>query len=216
MNNEITRLREQLVELSKDPIETRKLLDKLSEEEINYANIKSHFHVGEKDIEETKDFDHYVVHRVKNGYLLHYRCGYSILVDDKVASTCSALQMLMEGIPTEVKDEDERKAYEAALSAIEMVFRLPMFVFSNNNVTFTAAEVGLRYLLYLQNNGEVPTPESENEEYDKFILQMNEILENFATGLEKEGKEYEKRMGYGETERESESTGKGEGESKEA
>lgn len=212
MNNEITRLREQLVELSKDPIETRKLLDKLEEEEINDANIKSHFHVGEKDIEETKDFDHYVVHRTKNGYLLHYRGGYSILVDDKVASACSAMQMLMEGIPTEVKDEEERQAYEAALSAIEMVFRLPMFVFSNNNVTFTAAEVGLRYLLYLQNNGEVPTPESENAEYDKFIMQMNEMLENFASGLEKEGKEYEKRMGYGETERESESTGKGEGE----
>ena len=50
MNYEIIKLRERLVELSNDPIETRKLLDKLTEAEIDKEIAECQFHVGKKDI----------------------------------------------------------------------------------------------------------------------------------------------------------------------
>ena len=211
MNDAIVKLREQLVALSKDPIGTRNLLDKLADEEILQANAESPFHVGEKDIEQTKDYDFYKVCKVKNGYLLQYKGGYSILVNDNLLSPCSALQSLLDGVPKDVKDESEKEDYEIANLAIEGVFRLPMYVFSNPAVMFTLAEIGLKYQLLLQQMSEVPAPDSDNPEFDKFIVQMNELLENLATGLEKEGKEYEKRMGYG---KEEQSSGKTENESK--
>ena len=82
------------------------------------------------------------------------------------------------------------------LSAAEMVFRLPMFVLSHEATTLNIATMGLMYMNLLQKMGEVPTEESDNPEYDKALVQMNKLMENFAAGLEKEGKEYEKRMGY--------------------
>jgi hypothetical protein len=63
----------------------------------------------------------------------------------------------------------------------------------------------------------VPTDETENPEYDKFLLQMNEMLDNFATGLEKEGKEYERRNSINvEKEVKTESEGESEGSDKQA
>lgn len=200
MTDFIIKIREHLVELSKDPIETRKLLDQLTEEEIDNANILSPFHVGEKDIEETKDLEFAKVHKTKNGYLLHYHGGYSVLVDERLKCTYGAVQMLMDGkldpLPEGLTQED----IETWNSAVEMIFRLPMFIFSNFDATITIAEIATRYMLLLQKMGEVPTPDTENPEYDKFIIGLNELMENFATGLEKESQEYEKRMGYGEQE----------------
>lgn len=185
MTDGIIELRERLVELSTDPIETRELLDKLTEEEIDQANIKSPFHVGEKDILETKDLEFAKVHKTKNGYLLHYHGGYSILVDDKNITTASALQSLLDGVDSKMSDE-EKESIELANSAIETIFRLPMFIFSHPLSTYTVAEIGVRYMLLLQELGEIPTDETENPAYDKFIVQMNELMENFAKGLENE------------------------------
>lgn len=185
MTDEIIKLRERLVELSTDPIETRKLLDKLTENEIEQANIHSPFHVGEKDIIETKDLEFAKVHKTKNGYLLQYHGGYSILVDDKNISTASALQSLLDGIDSNMTEE-EKESIKLANNAIETIFRLPMFVFSHPLTTYTVAEIGVRYMLLLQELGEVPTDETENPAYDKFIVQMNELMENFAKGLENE------------------------------
>lgn len=199
MTDSIIQLREKLVELSKDPIETRKLLDQLTEEEIDNANIQSPFHVGEKDIIETKDLEYAKVHRLINGYLLHYHGGYSVLVDEKLLTTCQALEMLKNGVPENMEHQEDKEALTLANTAVETIFRLPMFAFSNEVVTYSIAEIATRYLLLLQKMGEVPTAETENPEFDKFILQINDFMENFAAGLEKEGKEYEKRMGYGES-----------------
>jgi hypothetical protein len=205
MKDSIIKLREQLVGLSKDPIETRKLLDQLTEEEIDNANIQSPFHVGEKDILETKDLEYAKVHRLRNGYLLHYHGGYSVLVDEKLITTCQALEMLKNGVPENMEHQEDKEALTLANTAIETIFRLPMFVFSNEVVLYSIAEIATRYLLLLQKMGEVPTAETENPEFDKFILQINDFMENFAAGLEKEGKEYEKRMGYGKGKEESDS-----------
>ena len=214
MTDSIIQLRERLVELSKDPIETRKLLDQLTEEEVENDNIHSKFHVGEKDILETKDLNIATVSKTKKGYLLNYYGGYSVLVDDKLISTSGALQSLIDGVPSNVTDPKEKESIELSNTAIEMLFRLPMFVFSNGETTFRIAEIATRYLLLLQKMGEVPTPETENPEYDKFIMSLNELMENFATGLEKEGLEYEKRMGYGKEQIESQGKNQGEGEGK--
>lgn len=205
MTDSIIQLREKLVELSKDPIETRKLLDQLTEEEIDNANILSPFHVGEKDIVETKDLEYAKVHKLKNGYLLHYHGGYSVLIDEKLISAGDAIQMLIDGIPAGPVEPEEKEAIEMTMDAIETIFRLPMFVFSNEIVTFSIAEIATRYILLLQKMGEVPTAETENPEFDKFILQINDFMENFAAGLEKEGKEYEKRMSHGKWKEESNS-----------
>lgn len=205
MTDSIIQLREKLVELSKDPIETRKLLDQLTEEEIDNANILSPFHVGEKDIVETKDLEYAKVHKLKNGYLLHYHGGYSVLIDEKLISAGDAIQMLIDGIPAGPVEPEEKEAIEMTMDAIETIFRLPMFVFSNEIVTFSIAEIATRYILLLQKMGEVPTAETENPEFDKFILQINDFMENFAAGLEKEGKEYEKRMSHGKWKEESSS-----------
>ena len=195
MTDEIVKLREQLVELSKDPIETRKLLDRLTEAEIDQANIESPFHVGKKDIEATKDLEVGKLHKTRNGYCLHYHGGYSILVDEKMLSTASALQQIMDGVPEDITDKDEKDGVEIMLSAAEQIFRLPIYVFSNPVVTLNLATMGLMYQNLLQTMGEVPTEETENPEYDKFIVQLNDMMSNFATALEKEGKEYEKRNG---------------------
>lgn len=214
MTDSIIQLREKLVELSKDPIETRKLLDQLTEEEIDNANILSPFHVGEKDIVETKDLEYAKVHKLKNGYLLHYHGGYSVLIDEKLISAGDAIQMLIDGIPAGTVEPEEKEAIEMTMDAIETIFRLPMFVFSNEIVTFSIAEIATRYILLLQKMGEVPTAETENPEFDKFILQINDFMENFAAGLEKEGKEYEKRMGYGKEQIEGQGENQGQGEGK--
>lgn len=211
MNDEIIKIRERLVELSSDPIETRNLLDKLTEEEINQANIKSPFHVGENDIEDEKDLEFAKVCRTKKGYLIQYKGGYSILVNNKLLTPCMAIQSLIDGVPIDVTDKEEREAIELSNTAIEMIFRLPMFVFSNGMVMFNIAEMATRYLMLMQNMGEVPTEETENPEYDKFLGQMNDLMENFAAGMEKEEKEYAKRLGYGKEEK-SDSQGKSEAE----
>lgn len=218
MTDEIIRLREELVGLSSDPIKTRELLDKLTEEEIFQHDIESPFHVGKNDIEETKDLEVGKLHKTKNGYLLHYHGGFSVLVDEKLMSTATALQQIMEGVPSVITEKDEREGVEMVLSAAEQVFRLPMYVFSNTPTMLNIATIGLMYQNYLQKMGSVPTEETENPEYDKFLLQINELLDNFAAGLEKEGKEYERRNGitHGKEEEQTESKGEGEGSDKQA
>lgn len=212
MTDEIIRLREELVGLSSDPIKTRELLDKLTEEEILQHDIESPFHVGKNDIEETKDLNVGKLHKTRNGYLLHYHGGFSVLVDEKLMSTASTLQQIMEGVPSDITDKDEREGVEIVLSAAEQVFRLPMYVFSNIPTMLNIATMGLMYQNLLQKIGSVPTAETENPEYDKFLLQMSELLDNFAAGLEKEGKEYERRNGTNvEKEVKTESEGEGEG-----
>lgn len=219
MNDKIIELREKLVELSKDPIETRKLLDQLAEAEIDQNNVESPFHVGKKDIEETKDLEVGKLHKTKNGYCLHYYGGFSVLVDEKLMSTAAALQEIMDGVPSDITDKDEKEGVELMLSAAEQIFRLPMYVFSNPAVMLNLAAMGLMYQNLLQKMSEVPTEETENPEYDKFLLQMNEMMDNFAKGLEKEGIEYEKRNGIknGESKEQAdkgESESKGEGKAK--
>ena len=186
MNDEIIRLREELVGLSSDPIKTRELLDKLEGEVLWENHLESPIHIGKKDIKDEKDFDFYKVSKAGDGrYLLHYKGGYTVLADERLLTTCSALELLMED-----KSSEEE---ELAKSAVELIFRLPLFVFSHPETTYAIATIATKYLLYLQEKGEVPTEETENPEYDKFIQQMNELMENFAIGLEKEGLEYEKR-----------------------
>lgn len=206
MNDEIIRIREEVVGLSSDPIKTRELLDKLTEEEILQHDIESLYHIGKSDIEVEQDYDFYKVCKTRNGYLIHYKGGYTVHVDDNMLTTCSALEMLM--------GEENDDATELAKSAIETMFRLPLFIFSNPEATYTIATIATKYLIYLQEKGEVPTEETENPEYDKFLLQMNELLDNFAAGLEKEGKEYERRnlSSNGEKEREIEGESQGQGE----
>lgn len=218
MNEEIIRIREELVCLSSDPIKTRELLDKLTEEEILQHDIESPFHVGKNDIEETKDLEVGKLHKTKNGYLLHYHGGFTVLVDEKLISTASALQQIMEGVPSDITDKEEREGVEMVLSAAEQVFRLPMYVFSNTPTMLNIATIGLMYQNHLQKMGSVPTEETENPEYDKFLLQMNEMLDNFAAGLEKEGLEYEKRNGINHDKEEvkTESEGESEGSDKQA
>ena len=195
MNEEIIKIRERLVELSKDPIETRELLDKLTYEEIARHDADCPLIVTKNDIQETKDGEFYKLHKTRNGYMLHYHGGYSVLVDDKLLSTASALQQIMDGVPDDITDKEEREGVEMMLSAAEMVFRLPMFVLSHPVTTINIATIGLMYMNLLQKMGEVPTEETANPEYDQAISMMNEIMEKLAAGLEKEGKEYEKRMG---------------------
>lgn len=216
MTEEIIKLREELVGLSSDPIKTRELLDKLTEEEILQHDIECPFHIGKDDIEETKDLEVGKLHKTRNGYLLHYHGGFSVLVDEKLMSTASALQQIMEGIPSDITDKEEREGVEIVLSAAEQVFRLPMYVFSNTPTMLNIATMGLMYQNLLQKMGGVPTADTENPEYDKFILQMNDLLDNFAAGLEKEGLEYEKRNGIGNGTKEIETEGEGQGEDKQA
>lgn len=208
MSDEIIKIRERLVELSKDPIETRELLDKLTYEEIAQHDAECPLIVTKNDIQETKDGEVYKLHKTRNGYLLHYHGGYDVLVDDKLISTASTLQQIMDGVPSDITDNEERENVEMMLSASEMIFRLPMFVLSHPSTTLNIATMGVMYINLLQKLGEVPTAETDNPEYDKALIQMNEFMENFAAGLEKEGKEYERRMGYGETETKSQSEGK--------
>lgn len=218
MSDEIIRIREELVGLSSDPIKTRELLDKLTEEEILQHDIESPFHVGKNDIEETKDLEVGKLHKTRNGYLLHYHGGFSVLVDEKLMSTASALQQIMEGVSSDITDKEEREGVEMMLNAAEQVFRLPMYVFSNTPTMLNIATMGLMYQNLLQKMGSVPTAETENPEYDKFLLQMNELLDNFAAGLEKEGKEYEKRNGKNHVKEEikTKSEGESEGSDKQA
>lgn len=213
MTDEIIRLREELVGLSSDPIKTRELLDKLTEEEIFQHDIESPFHVGKNDIEGTKDLEVGKLHKTRDGYLLHYHGGYTVLVDEKLMSTATALQQIMEGVPSDVTDKEEREGVEMVLSAAEQVFRLPMYVFSNPPTMLNIATIGLMYQYLLQKMGSVPTDETENPEYDKYILQINEFLENAAIGIEKQGKEWERRNGInnGKEEIKTESEGEGEG-----
>lgn len=217
MKDEIIKIRERLVELSKDPIETRELLDKLTYEEIAQHDAECPLIVTKNDIEKTKDGEVYKLHKTRNGYLLHYHGGYDVLVDDKLISTASALQQIMDGVPSDANDVvnpetgmSEKDGIELMLSAAEMVFRLPMFVLSHEITTLNIATMGTMYINLLQKLGEVPTAETDNPEYDQAIIQMSEFMENFAKGLEKEGKEYERRMGYGESKTKNE----GEGQSK--
>lgn len=218
MNEEIIRLREELVGLSSDPIKTKELLDKLTEEEISQHDIESPLHVGKNDIEETKDGEIYKLHKTRNGYLLHYHGGYTVLVDEKLYSTATTLQQIMDGVPSDITDNEERENIELVLSAAEQIFRLPMYVFSHPETMFNIASMGLMYQSLLQKMGTVPTQETENDEYDKFLLQMNEMLDNFAAGLEKEGLEYEKRNGINHDKEEvkTESEGESEGSDKQA
>lgn len=195
MNDDIIKIRERLVELSTDPIETRSLLDKLTEEEIAQHDTECPLLVTKNDIQETKDGEFYKLHKTRNGYLLHYHGGYDVLVDEKLLSTASALQQIMDGVPSDITDKEEREGVEMMLSAAELIFRLPMFVLSHPMTTVNIATMGIMYMNLLQKMGEVPTEETENPEYDKALVQMNQLMENFAAGLEKEGKEYERRMG---------------------
>jgi hypothetical protein len=215
MTDEIIKLREHLVELSTNPIETRELLDKLTYEEIAQHDAECPIIVTKNDIAQTKYGNAYKLHKTRNGYLLQYYGGYSVLVDDKLMSTASALQQIMDGVPADASDEvnqetgmSEKDGIELMLSAVEMVFRLPMFVLSHEITTLNIATMGTMYINLLQKIGEVPTAETDNPEYDKALTQMSEFMDNFAAGLEKEGKEYERRMGYGETETKSQSESK--------
>lgn len=215
MSDEIIKIRERLVELSKDPIETRELLDKLTYEEIAQHDADCPIIVTKNDITQTKNGNAYKLHKTRNGYLLQYYGGYSVLVDDKLMSTASALQQIMDGVPADASNEvnqetgmSEKDGIELMLSAAEMIFRLPMYVLSHEITTLNIATMGTMYISLLQKLGEVPTAETDNPEYDKALAQMSEFMENFAAGLEKEGKEYERRMGYGERETKSQSESK--------
>ena len=157
MTDEIIKIRERLVELSTDPIETRELLDKLTSEEIEKHDAECPLIVTKNDITETKDGEFYKLHKTRNGYLLHYHGGYDVLVDDKLLSTASALQQIMDGVPSDITDNEERESVELMLSAAELIFRLPMFVLSHPVTTLNIATLGIMYMNLLQKMGEVPT-----------------------------------------------------------
>lgn len=220
MTDEIIRLREELVGLSSDPIKTRELLDKLTEEEIFQHDLECPFIVTKNDIEEEKDIigeSGQVVgkfYKTKGGHCVHYYGGLTTYIDERLQSTSSVLEQLMEGVPQDITDKEEKESVEMVYSAAEQIFRLPMYVFLDNPTMLNVATLGLMLQNYWYKKGEVPTEETENPEYDKFLLQMSEMLENFATGLEKEGKEWEKRNGIdnGKEEIKTESEGEGEGE----
>lgn len=224
MNDEIIRLREELVGLSSDPIKTRELLDKLTEEEIFQHDIESPFHVGKNDIEETKGIigesgqEIGKFYRTRNGHCVHYYGGCTTLIDSRLQSADGVIEQLMDGVPSDVTNKEERELDELIYSAAEQIFRLPMYVFLDNPTMLNVATLGLMLQNHWYKKGEVPTEETENPEYDKFILQMNEMMENFAAGLEKEGREYEKRNGInnGKGEIKTESEGESEGSDKQA
>lgn len=206
MNEEIVRLREELVALSTDPMKTRSLLDKLAVEENDEHDLGAKFLVREDDIVETLDKEVYVVYKTKSGYVLHYRGGYTINIDQRMRNAYDTVGILFE------KGTDE--GTEMAKLAVETVFRLPIFIFSSPESTYTIAEIGVRYMELVQKLGEIPTEETENPEYDKFLVGINELMENLAAGLKKEGLEYEKRMGISHGESESKGEGQNEGEGK--
>ena len=215
MSDEIIKIRERLVELSKDPIETRELLDRLTYEEIARHDAECPLIVTKNEIEETKDGDVYKLQRTRNGYLLQYYGGYSIFVDNRLILPSSALQQIMDGVPASASDKvipeigfSEKQSIQIMLEAAELMFRLPMIVLSNEAVYLNIATMVQMYKGLMQRIGEVPTAETDNPEYDKALAQMLEFMDNFAAGLKKEGKEYERRMGYVKTETESQSEGK--------
>lgn len=224
MTDEIIRIREELVGLSSDPIKTRELLDKLTEEEIFQHDIESPFHVGKNDIEETKDIigesgqEIGKFYRTRNGHCVHYYGGLTTYIDERLQSTSTVLEQLMEGVPKDITDMEEKESVEMVYSAAEQIFRLPMYVFLDNPTMLNVATFGLMLQNYWYKKGEVPTDDTENPEYDKFLLQMNQLLDNFAAGLEKEGKEYERRNGInnGEGKIKTESEGESEDSDKQA
>lgn len=217
--DEIVSLREQIIKLSNDANETRNLLDKLTEAEIDRATSNAFYYVNENSVIETKDFESYSISQLTNGYCIRYKGGYNVFVNNNFELTAGALQMLMQSKPTQLNTIEEtnditelsEEGYmNLANSAIEMIFRLPLFVLSNVPTTFNIATMATMYMNLLQTKGEVPTEDTENPEYDKFLMQMNEMLENFAEGLRKEGEDYERRNGISH---EKESENKGENES---
>lgn len=224
MTEEIIRLREELVVLSSDPIKTRELLDKLTEEEIFQHDIESPYHVSKNDIEEEKDIvgeSGQVVgkyYRTNGGYCVHYYGGLTTYIDSRLQNTAGLVEQLMEGVPQDIADENGKESVEMVYSAAEQIFRLPMYVFLNMPTMLNVATMGLMLQNYLHQKGDVLMEETENPEYDKFLLQMNELLDNFAAGLEKEGKEYEKRNGLnnGEERKKAEGKGKDQSEREEA
>lgn len=195
MNNDIVDVRERIVALSTDPAETRALLDRLTDLEVAAAVSESTVHVGKDDVVETKELNGARLHRTKTGFLLHNYGGYDVVVDERMVGTCSALQMLMEGTAAEIPDGLTAEDVEEWNIAVEMVFRLPMFVFGSVETTMFISESAYRYLMFLQKVSEVPTPDSENPEYDRFVAGLSSLFEDLAKGIERQGKEYEERMG---------------------
>lgn len=206
MKDLIIKLREELVKLSSNPIKTRELLDQLTAEEIERHDSEAHYLVGKNDIVETKDFDFFAVYKTRKGYALRYKGGYNIFVDSKLnlRMPCEMLEYLM----TDSENEEDK----LTKTAVEMIFRLPLFIFSHADTMFTIATMATQYLILLQKKSAVPTKDTENKEFDEFIFQLNEWAEKLAIALEKEGKEYERRMGYAEVKEESESQNESQGE----
>lgn len=208
MKEEIVKLREELVANSKDEMLCRSLLDKLSEAVCDEHDKEHLFVIRKGEVEEKKDLDFMAIYKLHGGSVVRFKGGMDVYLDNKIISAQQAIDLFMQKMP---EDEKERETVEAAQMAVRYIFQLPMFVFSSPETTYGIAEMATRYMLYLQRMGQVPVAETDNPEYDKFILQINEMVENFSKGLEEQGLEYERRMGYGKkSESESKDNGKAE------
>jgi len=192
--DKITDLRAQIVALSKDPEQTKKLLDQLSNAVCEDMEEKSEVLVKKSDIVEQKNFTSHRVIETKTGHVIHYKGGYTVIVDNKLLNATEMVSLMMHG-PEKGLSKEDKDATLVAINAIDTIFRLPIFVFTNPNTTYTIAEVATRYMILLQDMGQVPTEDNPNPEYDAFLKGIAELVDKFAEGLEKEGREYEKSVG---------------------
>lgn len=194
MNEEIVKIRTKIVENSTDKEAAKDLLDSLTTVLEDEFKDKQLFAIDRANVKESRDLETHVIHATDRGYLLEYRGGMKVFVEDRLISPASILEMLMhqEASKMQLDTDEEREHFDAAMSAAETIFRLPMFIFSHAESMYAISTIALQYMLLLQELGQVPTEDqADDPEVEKFSRQLAETLDTMSSLLEKQAKEYE-------------------------
>lgn len=193
MNEEIVKIRTKIVDNSTDREVAKDLLDALTTVLEGEFKDKQLFAIDRADVKESRDLDTHVIHATDRGYLLEYRGGMKVFVEDRLISPASILEMMMhpEASKMQLDSDEEREHFDDAISAAETIFRLPMFIFSHTESMYAISTIALRYMLLLQELGQVPTEEqADDPKVERFTKLLAETLDSMSEILESQAKEY--------------------------
>lgn len=196
MNDTIVDIRTKIVEQCSDKEKVKDLLDSLTEEVENDLMKKQIVSVDKDHIVTQKDFDTHVIYETDRGYLLSYKGGYDVVVDSRMSSAADALDFILHNdrLQAEADDKDHAEDLEVAASAMEVIFRLPMFIFSHADCTFSIASIATQYMLLLQDLGKVPTKDDDDDpKVQEFMRQLATTIDTLSEIMEEQGKEYERK-----------------------
>lgn len=191
MEDKIIKLREEIVSLCNDKQKAKRLLEDLTDAEIERNESEMHFFTRKRDIVDEKDFGNFSVYEFEDTCSVRFKGGYEIFVNDNIESLNEGIINML----VDIRDKKMKKEFEEYKEDMALLLLTPMYATSDVRLFVTITTMLRRYLNGLTKYAETH-PNEEDAEGDEVIEMYNELFKMtdvLAKKVEQEGLEFEKK-----------------------